>query len=63
MAKNELRERLILRLLVHGVVSDADAEDVVSNIDEFLDRYEEKDLTMDKVETLYKEIRDRMKKS
>lgn len=63
MAKNELRERLILRLLVHGVVSDADAEDVVSNIDEFLDRYEEKDLTMDKVETLYKEIRDRMKKN
>lgn len=61
ISREEFRERLVQRLLVYGVLSDLDAKDVVSNIDDFIDKYEEEDMTMSEVDKLFREISEKMK--
>lgn len=62
LSKEEFRDRLVLRLLVYGVASDVDAERVVSEIDDFIEKVDDDGLTMDGVDKLYREIVDGFKK-
>lgn len=61
MDKEEFRERLVQRLLVYGVLSNLDVEEVVVNIDEFINKYEEEDMTLNEIDKLFREIVERMK--
>lgn len=56
LSKEEFRDRLVLRLLTYGIASNTDVEKVVSRIDEFIDKVDDDNLTMDGIDKLYREI-------
>lgn len=57
--REEVEDRLVLRLLVYGVLSDVDPNEVVSEIDGFIDKVDVDDMSLVKIDALYREIVDK----